>query len=322
MKSRLCELLGIKYPVIQGGMVHIGSWELASAVSSGGGLGIIGSGNYPASWVRDQIRRVRERTKKPFGVNLVLFSPHIKEVIETVIEEKVKIVTIGGGVARSEIPYLKQKGITVIPIVGSVRYAILCEKLGADAVIAEGMESGGEIGEVSTISLVPQVVKSIKIPVAAAGGIADGKGAAAAFMLGAEAIQMGTRFIASDECIAHRNFKELILKSKDTDTVIVGNFSGVRLRVIRNSFCREILEKEKEYLLADPGERERIRKEIINFCMGRSFKALIEGDIENGALLAGQSVGLIEKIMPAAEIVMQTVEQMKDCILRSHLVFH
>lgn len=321
MKSRFCELLGIKYPVIQGGMVHISTWELVSAVSEAGGLGIIGSGNYSASWVREQIRRVRAKTDKPFGVNLVVFSPYLEEVIRTVIEEGVRIVTIGGGVARRLISLLKQKGIIVIPVVGSVKYAILCERLGADAVIAEGMESGGEIGEVSTMALVPQVVKSVKIPVAAAGGIADGRGAAAAFLLGAEAIQMGTRFIVSHECIAHEKFKNVILKSRDTDTVVIGNFSGVRLRVIKNSFCMEVLEREREYLKADPAERAEIKKEIINLCMGRSYKALIEGDIENGALIAGQSVGLIDHIIPAGDIVLKTIEEMKESFVRSHFAF-
>ena len=246
MKTRITELLGIEYPIIQGGMAWVATHELASAVSNAGGLGIIGAGGAPASWVREQIQAVKKETDRPFGVNLMLMNPEADEIAKVIAEEKVKVVTTGAGNPGKYIEMWKEAGTVIIPVVASVALAKLMERSGASAVIAEGTESGGHIGSATTMTLVPQVVDAVKIPVIAAGGIADGRGMAAAFMLGAEAVQMGTRFVAATESIAHQNYKDRIVKAKDIDSEVTGLSYGHPVRVLRNQMTKEYLEMEKK----------------------------------------------------------------------------
>jgi enoyl-[acyl-carrier protein] reductase II len=242
---KICELLNIEYPVFQGGMACLGTAELVSAVSNAGGLGIIGCGGAPEDWVRDQIRLTREKTDKPFGVNIMLMSPYLNDILKVIFEERVKIVTFGGGNPGGHIPAFKEAGVIAMPVVASVALAKRLERIGADVIIAEGMESGGHVGETTTMALVPQVANAVKVPVIAAGGIADGRGLAAALALGAQGVQIGTRFICSDECIAHPKFKDQIIKALDRATVVTGLSTGHPVRCLENKLTRQFAELEK-----------------------------------------------------------------------------
>ena len=239
MKTRVTELLGIEYPIIQGGMAWVADHHIAAAVSEAGGLGLIAAANAPAEWVREQIREAKKLTDKPFGVNIMLMSPSADEVAKIVVEEGIKVVTTGAGSPEKYMEEWKAAGVKVIPVVASVALARRMERCGADAVVAEGTESGGHIGETTTMALVPQVVDAVKIPVIAAGGIADGRGIAAAFMLGAEAVQMGTRFVATEECNVHENYKQFLLKARDIDTRVTGRTTGHPVRTLRNPMTKE-----------------------------------------------------------------------------------
>ena len=294
MKTKITEMLGIEYPIIQGGMAWVAEHHLAAAVSEAGGLGLIGGANAPGEVVREEIRKARELTKKPFGVNVMLMSPHADDVAKVVVEEGIKVVTTGAGIPGKYMGMWKEAGIKVIPVVASVAQARLMEKSGADAVVAEGMESGGHIGAQTTMTLVPQVVDAVSIPVIAAGGIADGRGFAAAMMLGAEAVQMGTRFVVAKESTVHENYKQRVVKAKDIDSEVTGMSTGHPIRVIRNKMTREYLKKEKE---GAPFE------ELEQMTLGALRKAVVEGDVMYGSVMAGQSAGLIKKEETCAEII-------------------
>ena len=294
METRITKLLGIEYPVIQGGMAWVATHELASEVSNAGGLGIIGAGGAPADWVRDQIRKAKEETNRPFGVNVMLMNPEADLIAEVIAEEKVQVVTTGAGNPGKYIELWKNAGVKIIPVVASVALAKMMERGGADAVIAEGTESGGHIGAQTTMTLVPQVVDAVNIPVIAAGGIADGRGFAAAFALGAEAVQVGTRFVASKESIVHENYKEKIIKAKDIDSEVTGRSTGHPIRVLRNQMTREYLKMEQEGASLDELER---------LTLGALRKAVVEGDVKFGSVMAGQSAGLVTKQESCADII-------------------
>ncbi len=296
----ICELLGIEYPIIQGAMAWIADAPLASAVSNAGGLGIVACGNADADWVRGEIRRTKEMTDKPFGVNVMLLNPHADAIMEVICEEGVPVVTTGAGNPGKYIAKLKECGIKVIPVVASVALAIRVERVGADAVIAEGLESGGHIGEATTMTLVPQVVDAISIPVIAAGGIADGRGIAAAFMLGAKGVQLGTRFLVAKECTVSQNYKDMILKAKDTDTVATGRSTGHPVRVLKNKLARDIMTLERHG--ADPAEIEKLGS-------GALRAAVKDGDMVNGSIMSGQIAGMVKKEQTAKEMIVEMFEE-------------
>lgn len=300
MKTRITEILGIEYPVIQGGMAWVAEHQLAAAVSEAGGLGIIGAGGAPASYVRDEVRKAKELTDKPIGVNVMLVNPEADEIAKVLVEEGVKVVTTGSGNPAKYMKMWKDAGIKVIPVVASVAMAKLMERGGADAVVAEGMESGGHIGSATTMALVPQVVDAVNIPVIAAGGIADGRGFAAAFMLGAEGVQMGTRFVAATESIVHENYKKMLIKSKDIDSTVTGLSTGHPVRSIRNKMTKEYLRLEKEG--ADFMEIEKLT-------LGSLRKAVVEGDTVNGTIMAGQIAGMVKKEQPCKEIIDEIISE-------------
>lgn len=307
LRTVLCDLLGIEYPILQGGMAWTSTGELAAAVSAAGGLGIIGSGNAPADWVRQEIRKVRERTDRPFGVNVMLMSPHVEEVMQVILEERVPVVTTGAGNPGKYIPALKERGTKVIPVIPSVALAQRMERAGADAVIAEGTESGGHVGELTTMALVPQVVDAVSIPVIAAGGIGDGRGLVAALALGAVGVQMGTRFMVAEECTIHPRVKEAIIKAKDRDTVVTGRSTGHPVRCLKNKFARQFEEMEKQGVPVEELER---------FGTGKLKAAMVDGDIENGSVMMGQIAGLVKKIQPAAEIIAEIMEEAEQVLKR------
>ena len=300
MKTRVTDILGIEYPIIQGGMAWVAEHNLAAAVSNAGGLGIIGAGGASAEFVRDQIRQVKQATDKPFGVNIMLMNPEADAIAQAVAEEGVQVVTTGAGNPGKYMNMWKEAGVKVIPVVASVAMAKLMERGGADAVIAEGMESGGHIGSTTTMALVPQVADAVAIPVIAAGGIADGRGFAAAFMLGAEAVQMGTRFVAAKESVVHQNYKDMLIKAKDIDSAVTGMSTGHPVRSIRNKMTKEYLRLEKEG--ADLMELEKLT-------LGSLRKAVVEGDVVNGTVMAGQIAGLIKKEQTCAEIINEIMAQ-------------
>ncbi|ONN26459.1 2-nitropropane dioxygenase [Thermosipho affectus] len=302
--NRICKLLDIKYPILMGGMSWAGTAKLAAAVSNAGGLGIIGAGPMKADDLENEIERVRNLTDKPFGINIILVSPYVEELIDVVIEKKVPVVTFGAGNPTKYIKRLKENNIKVIPVVASDSLARMVERSGADAVIAEGMESGGHIGEVTTFVLINAVSRKVKIPVIAAGGISDGRGMAAAFALGAEGIQMGTRFIASKEAEVHENFKKLILKSGIRDTVITGAALGHSARVVKTKFSKVVRKLE----VSSPQEAESI-------LVGSLRKAVIDGNTDEGSFMAGQSVGLIDDVKTVDEIIREIVSEYKEVIL-------
>ena len=294
IKSKICDLLSIEYPIIQGGMAWVATAELAAAVSEAGGLGLIGAGHMPPDALRDEIRKVKSMTKKPFGVNIMLMSPFVKEVMQVVVDERIPVVTTGAGSPSEYIPALKEIGCKVIPVVASVALAKRLERIGIDALIAEGTESGGHIGQVSTMALVPQIVDAVSVPVIAAGGIADSRGFVAALSLGAEAVQIGTRFVVAEECMAHENYKQAIIKAKDRSTVISGASTGHPVRVIENQLSRQFEQMEADRV--DPEELEKLGA-------GRLRMAVREGDVTTGTVMAGQISGMITKIQSTKEII-------------------
>ena len=307
MKTRITEMLGIEYPIIQGGMAWVAEHNLAAAVSEAGGLGLIGGANAPGEVVREEIRKARELTKKPFGVNVMLLSPHADDVAKVVVEEGIKVVTTGAGNAEKYMDMWKAAGVKVIPVVASVALARRMEKYGADAVVAEGMESGGHIGEETTMTLVPQVADAVSIPVIAAGGIGDGRGIAAAFMLGAEAVQIGTRFVVSKESIVHENYKERIIKAKDIDSTVTGRTHGHPVRCLRNQMTREYIKLEQE---------GKSFEELEYLTLGTLRKAVQEGDVKNGTVMAGQIAGLISKEQTCKEMIEEMMDQTEKLLGR------
>lgn len=294
MDNNICSLLNIKYPIFQGGMAWVSDSSLAAAVSNAGGLGIIAGGNAPASFIREEIRKAKELTDKPFGVNIMLLSENVDELSDIVIEEGVKVVTTGAGNPGKYIEKWKKAGIRVIPVVASVALAKRMERAGADAIIAEGCEAGGHIGKLTTMVLLPQVVDSVNIPVIAAGGIGDGRGVAAAFILGAKGVQLGTRFLVANECTIHDNYKEAVINAKDIDTVVTGRPTGHPVQVIKNKLAREYINLEKKNVSLE---------EIEELGRGALKKAVKDGDMENGSIMAGQISGLIRKKQSARDII-------------------
>lgn len=305
MKTEITELLNIEYPIIQGGMAWVADYHLAAAVSNAGGLGLIGSGGAPASWVKDQIREVKKLTDKPFGVNIMLMNPEADEIAKVIVEEKVPVVTTGAGNPAKYIKEWKEAGVKVIPVVASCALAKMMERCGADAVVAEGTEAGGHIGEITTMSLVPQVVDAVNIPVIAAGGIADGRGFAAALMLGAKAVQMGTHFVATKECNVHENYKEKIIKAKDIDSKVTGRSTGHPVRVLRNQMSNEYIKKEQEGATLE-------KLELLT--LGGLRKAVVEGNVKEGSLMAGQIAGLVKKQYTCKELIEKVVTQGQQVI--------
>lgn len=294
MSSNICEILNIKYPIFQGGMAWVSTSSLAAAVSNAGGLGIIAGANAPASYIREQIRETKKMTDKPFGLNIMLLSENADELAQMAIDEGVKVVTTGAGNPGKYITAWKEVGIKVIPVVASVALAKRMERAGADAVIAEGCEAGGHIGKLTTMVLLPQVVDAVNIPVIGAGGIADGRGIAAAFMLGAQGVQVGTRFLVADECAIHENYKDAVIKAKDIDTVVTGRITGHPVQVIKNKLAKEYLNLESKNASLD--ELEEIGR-------GALAKAVKDGDVINGSLMAGQISGLVNKKQSVKEII-------------------
>ena len=305
MKTKVTELLGIEYPIIQGGMAWVADHHIAAAVSEAGGLGLIAAANAPAEWVREQIREAKKLTDKTFGVNIMLMSPSADEVAKIVVEEGIKVVTTGAGSPEKYMEAWKAAGVKVIPVVASVALARRMERAGADAVVAEGCESGGHIGETTTMALVPQVADAVKIPVIAAGGIADGRGMAAAFMLGAEAVQMGTRFVASKEAVVHENYKQLVIKAKDIDTRVTGRTTGHPVRAIRNEMTRHYLELEKE---GAPFE------ELEKLTLGGLRRAVVDGDVKTGSVMSGQIAGMVKDEKSCKEIIEQMMNEMEELL--------
>lgn len=294
MKTEITELFAIEYPIIQGGMAWVATAELAAAVSEAGGLGIIGAGGAPAGWVKEQIQKVKEKTDRPFGVNLMLMNPEADQIAKLIAEEKIEVVTTGAGNPEKYMKMWKKAGVKVVPVVASVALAKRMERAGADAVIAEGTESGGHIGETTTMVLVPQVADAVSIPVIAAGGIADGRGVAAAFMLGAKAVQMGTIFVASEESLASDAYKNKIVKAKDIDTKVTGRSTGHPVRVLRNQQSKEYLRLE-----AEGASFEELEK----LTLGGLKKAVVDGDVIHGSVMAGQIAGLVKDIRSCKDIV-------------------
>ncbi len=306
MKTRLTELLGIEYPVIQGGMAWVAEHKLASAVSEAGGIGLIGAGGAPAEFVREQIRKTKNLTAKPFGVNLMLMNPEADDIARAIVEEGVKVVTTGAGNPGKYMAMWKEAGIRVIPVVASTAMAKMMERAGADAVVAEGMESGGHIGSLTTMALVPQVVDAVSIPVIAAGGIGDGRGLAAALMLGAEGVQMGTRFVVAKESIVHANYKEKLIKAKDIDSELTGMSTGHPVRSLRNKMTREYLRLEQEG--AGFEELEKLG-------LGALRRAVMEGDVVNGTVMAGQIAGMVSKEQSCREMILEIMSE-AEALLR------
>jgi len=302
LRSRVCEAIGIRYPIFQGGMAWVSDAKLAAAVSNAGGLGIISAMNADENYVRGQIRLCRELTDKPFGVNIMLMSPHVEAVAKLVVEEKVPVVTTGAGLPGKYMPAWIEAGIKVVPVVPSVAIARRVERSGATAVIAEGTESGGHIGELTTMALVPQVADAVQIPVLAAGGIADGRGMAAAFMLGAEGVQCGTRFLSAYECGIHPNYKKKVLEARDIDTQVTGRRLGHPVRALRNPFVNKFAKLERDANVSE--------EELSAFGTGAVRKAAVDGNLQEGSFLAGQIAALVKKEQSAQEIV---DDLMREC---------
>lgn len=311
MKTEITELLGIQYPIIQGGMAWVAEYHLAAAVSEAGGLGLIGAASAPADWVRQQIREAKKLTDKPFGVNIMLMSPYADEVANVVAEEGVKVVTTGAGNPEKYMEMWKAAGIKVIPVVASVALAKRMERCGADALVAEGTESGGHIGETTTMVLVPQVVDAVNIPVIAAGGIADGRGIAAAFMLGAKAVQMGTHFVVTNECQVHENYKDMVIKARDIDTKVTGRSTGHPVRALRNQMTKEYLAKEAAGASFE---------ELELLTLGGLRKAVVDGDVKTGSVMAGQSAGLVKEKMTCKELIDKLVKE-TDALLKGTALY-
>lgn len=300
MKTEVTRLLGIEYPIIQGGMAWVAEYHLAAGVASAGGLGLIGAASAPAGWVREQIREAKKLTDKPFGVNIMLMSPYADEVARVIVEEGVKVVTTGAGNPEKYMQMWKEAGVKVIPVVASVALARRMERCGADALVAEGCESGGHIGENTTMVLVPQIVDAVKIPVIAAGGIADGRGVAAAFMLGAKAVQMGTHFVATKESMVHENYKQAILKARDIDSRVTGRSTGHPVRALRNQMTREYLKLEQEGASFE---------ELEHLTLGGLRKAVVDGDVTHGSVMAGQCAAMVKEELSCKELMERLVTQ-------------
>ncbi len=294
MKTRFTELMGVKYPIIQGGMAWVAEATLASAVSNAGGVGLIAGGSAPAEIVRKEILKAKELTDKPFGINIMLMSEHASDLAQLVIEEKLAVVTTGAGNPGKYIADFKSADVKVIPVVPSVALAKRMERAGADAVVVEGMEAGGHIGNITTMCLVPQIVDAINIPVIAAGGIADPRTLLSAFILGAEAVQLGTLFLASEECKIHKNYKDMVISCKDTDSVVTGVFTGHPVRSIKNKFTKKLITMEKSGI--DSNEFEHLT-------VGSLRKAAVEGNLEEGSFMAGQIAGMVNQIKPCKQII-------------------
>ena len=310
MQTEINNLLEIEYPIIQGGMAWVAEHHLAAAVSEAGGFGLIGAANAPADWVREQIRKTKELTDRPFGVNVMLMSPYADEVARVIAEEGVKAVTTGAGNPEKYMELWKERNIKVIPVVASVALAKRMERCGADAVVAEGCESGGHIGESTTMTLVPQVVDAVDIPVITAGGIGDGRGIAAAFMLGAKGVQMGTRFVVTNECQVHPAYKERIIRAKDIDTRVTGRSTGHPIRALRNDMTKAYLQKEQEGASTE---------ELELLASGALRRAVQEGDIHNGSLMSGQIAGLIKEEVSCKQLIDTLVSQTKEALNRSRM---
>ncbi len=296
MKTRICELLNIEYPLFQGAMARISDASLASAVSEAGGLGIIAGGTAPVDFVRAEVRKAKEMTNRPFGVNIMLLSEYAEDIAKMVCEEGVKVVTTGAGAPGKYMEIWKAHGIKVIPVVPSVAIAKRMVRSGADAVIAEGTESGGHVGELTTMVLVPQVVDAVDVPVIAAGGIADGRGIAAAFMLGAEGVQVGTRFLSAYECTVHPNYKQKVINAKDIDTVVTGRPTGHPVRVLKNKLARQFAELESDSAPLDDYEKLGI---------GALAKAVVQGDMDYGSVMAGQIAAIVNKEQSSKDIILE-----------------
>lgn len=300
MKTEVTKLLGIEYPIIQGGMAWVAEYHLAAGVSNAGGLGLIGAASAPAEWVREQIREAKKLTDKPFGVNIMLMSPYADEVAKVVAEEGVKVVTTGAGNPEKYMKMWKEAGVKVIPVVASVALARRMERCGADALVAEGCEAGGHIGENTTMVLVPQIVDAVKIPVIAAGGVADGRGVAAAFMLGAKGVQMGTHFVATKESVVHDNYKQAIIKARDIDSRVTGRTTGHPVRALRNQMVKQYLELENSGASFE---------ELEHLTLGGLRKAVVEGDVVNGSVMAGQSAAMVKEILSCEELIQKLVKE-------------
>jgi enoyl-[acyl-carrier protein] reductase II len=311
-KSIICKLLGIKYPLIQGGMAWIADAELASAVSNAGALGVIAAGYAPGEWIREEIRKTKRLTEKPFGLNIMLLNPNADEIARIAVDEGIKVVITGAGNPGKYIKTWKENNILVFPVVPSVALALRMERAGADAVIAEGSEAGGHVGELTTMSLIPQVVDAINIPVLAAGGIADGRGLAASWMLGASGFQMGTRFLVAYECNVHKNYKQKIINARDTSTIVTGRPTGHPVRIIKNRLARDFQELEKRN--ASLEEYEELGKNSL-------YRAVREGDMDSGSIMAGQSAGLVKKEQNCKEIIEEIfLEARKIIVEKSKLI--
>jgi enoyl-[acyl-carrier protein] reductase II len=308
IQTPLCDMLGIEHPIIQGGMAWAATAELAAAVSNAGALGIVGAGNLPPDAIRQQLRLVRELTDRPFGANVPLFTAGAEEALQVFIDEGVSVVTVGGGNAGPYLGPLQRAGIKVIPVVASVALARRMARQGVDALIAEGMESGGHIGDVATLPLVPQVVDAVDIPVIAAGGIADGRGLAAALVLGADGIQMGTRFICTTECQAHPNYKARIVRAHDRATIVTGSSFGHPVRSIRGPFVRYLEELERDGCSAE---------EFVTYGAGTLRRAIVDGDVEHGSVMAGQSAGLINDVVPVQVLVERIVAEAEAILFKT-----
>lgn len=300
MKTEITKLLGIEYPIIQGGMAWVAEYHLAAAVSNAGGLGLIGAASAPAQWVREQIQEAKKLTDKPFGVNIMLMSPYADDVAKVVVEEGVKVVTTGAGSPEKYMKMWKEAGVKVIPVVASVALAKRMERCGAGALVAEGTEAGGHIGENTTMVLVPQVADAVSIPVIAAGGIADGRGVAAAFMLGARGVQLGTHFVVTKESIVHENYKDRIIKAKDIDSRVTGRTTGHPVRALRNEMTKKYLELENKGAGFE---------ELEQLTLGGLRKAVVEGDVKNGSVMAGQSAAMVKEKLSCKELIEKLVRE-------------
>jgi len=300
IRTILCDLLNIEHPIVQGGMAWMATAELVAAVSEAGGLGILGGGNAPPDYVRAQVQETKARTRKPFGVNIPIFSPYVDEVVQICIDDEVPVVATGAGSPGPWMAQLKEAGIKVMPVVASVALAKRLERMGADILVAEGTESGGHIGDVATLPLIPQIVDAVSVPVVAAGGIADGRGLAAALALGAAGVQMGTRFICAEECVAHPNYKQKIVRAGDRATITTGHSLGHPVRAIKNPMTRKFEAMEKVGISEE---------ELIELGTGKLRLAVEEGDMTWGSIMAGQVSGLIHDVLPVAEIIRRTVAE-------------
>ncbi len=311
IRTEICEALGIEYPIFQGGMAWVSEAKLAAAVSNAGGLGIISAGNADADHVRGQVRACRQLTDKPFGVNVMLMSPFVDDVSRVLVEEKVPVVTTGAGLPGKWMKDWIPAGIKVVPVVPSTAIARRVERDGATAVIAEGTESGGHVGELTTMALVPQVADAVKIPVIAAGGIADGRGIAASFMLGAKGVQCGTRFLCAEECQIHQNYKDRILKARDIDTVVTGKRLGHPVRTLKNAMSQRFYEMEYDSAITN--------EEIEKFGAGTLRRAAVEGDLDGGSFMSGQIAAMVTKIQPAGEIIREMFREAETLLMEASL---